>query len=163
MIYTGIGSRKTPPHILKIMVKIGRILARKNYTLRSGGAEGADSAFEQGCALEKGKKEIFLPWKNFNKNNSNLYSPSNEAFVLAEKFHPAWSRCSNGAKLLHARNCHQILGLHLDLPTSFVVCWTTQSGGTQQALRIAKHYNIKIYNLIDKTQKDELWNFLRCL
>ena len=44
--YTGIGSRKTPENILKKFKDIATFLETKQYILRSGGAEGADSAFE---------------------------------------------------------------------------------------------------------------------
>ena len=49
-----------------------------------------------------------------------------------------------------ARNMHQVLGLTLDVPTDFIVCWTPDgkaSGGTGQALRVAKDFSIPIYNL----------------
>lgn len=47
MFYTGIGSRQTPPEILKMMTKIATQLESKGWVLRSGGAEGADEAFLQ--------------------------------------------------------------------------------------------------------------------
>lgn len=49
-IYTGIGSRNTPPDILDIMFRLAGKLASEGYVLRSGGAQGADDAFEQGAA-----------------------------------------------------------------------------------------------------------------
>ena len=49
-----------------------------------------------------------------------------------------------------ARNSYQVLGLKLDLPVQFIICYTDGNGGTQQALRIANHYNIKIINLFEK-------------
>jgi peptidoglycan/xylan/chitin deacetylase (PgdA/CDA1 family) len=75
--------------------------------------------------------------------------PTNDAYVIAEKYHPAWTRCSPGAKKLHARNSHQILGKDLQTPCDFVVCWSDGSGGTEQALRIAKDYNVPIYNFYE--------------
>jgi hypothetical protein len=51
------------------------------------------------------------------------------------------------------RNSFQVLGPDLQSPVSFVVCWTTGgkiSGGTGQALRIAKDLSIPIFNLYDK-------------
>ena len=63
--YTGVGSRKTPGAIFDLMGEIGRNLAIDGYVLRSGGASGADTAFEQGCDLHEGMKEIYLPWKGF--------------------------------------------------------------------------------------------------
>ena len=51
MYYAGVGSRETPQDVLKIMWKIGKHLADKGYTLRSGGARGADAACENGCDI----------------------------------------------------------------------------------------------------------------
>lgn len=46
LIYTGIGSRETPEWAICKIKKIGGYLYDKGYTLRSGGADGADLAFE---------------------------------------------------------------------------------------------------------------------
>lgn len=149
-LYTGIGSRKTPPEILRIMSDIASFLALHGWTLRSGGAEGADSAFEHGCDKGNGGKEIYLPWEGFNGNQSELCMIPTGAFVIAQKFHPNWGACSYTVKLFHARNVMQVLGLHLDIPSAFVVCWTPDGrgeGGTGQALRIARAYDITIFDL----------------
>ena len=60
--FAGIGSRSTPDHVLQAMRKVAHRLAEMGYTLLSGGAAGADSAFEEGCF---GRKEIYLPWTGF--------------------------------------------------------------------------------------------------
>jgi hypothetical protein len=146
MIYTGIGARNTPADILTSMTNCAYSLALRGWTLRSGGANGADTAFEKGAK----NKEIYLPWRHFNGNTSPYYSPTNQAFVMARDFHPAWDKCSNAARQFHARNCHQVLGLDLQSPTDLVLCWTPKGemvGGTAQALRIAEHHNIPIINL----------------
>lgn len=145
--YAGIGSRETPPQVLTCMTKIAHRLHLRGYVLRSGGAGGADLAFESGAG---DAKEIYLPWRNFNGNPSPRYTPSAAAMQMAGDFHPAWERCSPGARKLHARNCHQMLGADLNTPVAFVVCWTPGghgSGGTGQALRIARAYNIPVFDL----------------
>jgi hypothetical protein len=146
-VYAGIGSRKAPEDILEIMTKIAQYLFKMGYVLRSGGADGSDSYFESGAG---DKKEIYLPWANFN-NNKAVYVPlSDEALKLAEENHPYWHNLSRGGKVLHARNGYQILGADLKTPVHFIVCWTPggkEVGGTAQALRIAKKYNIKVFNL----------------
>jgi hypothetical protein len=157
MYYAGIGSRETPQEILSKMEEIAVLLANKHYTLRSGGADGADSAFEKGCDSVNGNKEIYIPWKNFNKNKSELYLQSPEAFLIAQQFHPAWHTLSDGVRRIMARNTLQVLGQDLKKETysEFVVCYTwngLESGGTGQAMRIAKAYGIQIYNL--KLEKD---------
>lgn len=144
--YAGIGSRKTPENILVTMEKIAQRLAVHGYCLRSGAAPGADSAFERGAT----EKEIYIPWRSFNGSSSHLCSISKAAMDTAAQFHPAWAQCSFGAQKLHARNCYQILGLDLVTPVDFVVCWTPRgsgSGGTGQALRIAKAHSIPIFDL----------------
>ena len=90
MIYAGIGSHETPLLILNEMTAIGRELARLNFTLRSGGAKGADQAFEEGCDEFNGKKEIFVPWDGFEGRKSFCDLPL-EAFSVAWKFHPNWN------------------------------------------------------------------------
>lgn len=148
--YTGIGSRETPIDVLNTFINIGRYLGGIGYTLRSGGADGADTAFEIGCDQSQGKKEIYIPWYRFNNSTSMLFNISQEAFEMASLIHPSWERLSDGAKKLHARNCSQILGQDLKTPTKFVVCYTKDGkggGGTGQAIRLARQYNIPIFDV----------------
>jgi len=86
--YTGIGSRQTPPNVIATMEKIARRLADRGFTLRSGGADGADTAFERGAG--SGSTEIYLPWKGFNSSSSPLYDLSSmpAAMDLARTIHP---------------------------------------------------------------------------
>jgi len=148
--YTGIGSRKTPKDILSLMVRFGSAMAREDVILRSGGADGADAAFEAGCDAENGQKQIFVPWRGFNNSSSKLYATMAEAYEIASRIHPAWDRCSQAAQKLHARNCHQVLGPNLDDPSGFVVCWTPDGkvvGGTATAINLAKQRGIKVLNM----------------
>lgn len=117
-----------------------------------GGAAGADSSFENGVQNPE-MKRIFLPWKDFNGNNSPFYIVSEDAMKLAKEFHPSWNRLSPFAKKLIARNGYQVLGGNLDSPVDFIICYTSNgkvAGGTGQALRIAKQYNIPVHNLYFK-------------
>jgi hypothetical protein len=75
---------------------------------------------------------------------------------MASRFHPAWASLRAGVRPLHARNCHQVLGADLTSPARFVLCWTPDGsldgrgrrvGGTGQALRIAHHYGVPVFNL----------------
>lgn len=149
MIYTGIGARSTPKEVLNAFEYLGEELAKRNIILRSGGAEGADSAFEKGCDKINGPKEIYLPWKNFNEKKDGIYQYEfcEKAFSLAKQYHPNFDLLSKGGKALMARNSYQVLGLDLETPTNFIICYTENGkgqGGTGQALRIAKEYGIKI-------------------
>lgn len=147
--YAGIGSRETPQDVCLIMTNLAKELESLGYILRSGGANGADKAFQNGVQ-SKQAKQIFIPWRGFNAVDTTFDSPSEKAMEIAENFHPAWKSVGDGGKKLHARNSHIILGPKCDEPVEFVICWTKSGkieGGTGQGMRIAAHYKIPIYNL----------------
>lgn len=165
MIYAGIGSRDTPPHILKEMMYLAELLANKGYTLRSGGAIGADQAFENG----------YYRWFDNERNKvgsgnaeCDIYLSTKDKKVIdfALKYHPnpvALSKKGDYVVGLMGRNAQIILGDKLDLPVDFVVCYTKdgkQSGGTGHAMKIAEYYNIPVYNLYFDEDVDELIKFL---
>lgn len=77
--YAGIGSRRTPPEVLGRMRRVAERLDARGYTLRSGGADGADSAFADGAT----DKEIFLPWRGFNGVESVRTGPTQDASPAA--------------------------------------------------------------------------------
>jgi hypothetical protein len=159
--YAGIGSRETPPVVCDRMTAIAEVLEFLGYTLRSGGADGADMAFEKGVLAHK---EIWLPWRGFNNNQSLFFVPESinkmgfqnkeweEIRRVAKYYHPAWERLSQGGQRLMMRNVCQVLGIDLNTPVDFIICWTKDgkaSGGTGQALRIAKEYDIPIKYLYE--------------
>lgn len=157
--YAGIGSRETPKDVLIVFEKVAAFLSNNGFILRSGGAEGADKAFEIGCDGVNGKKEIYLPWKGFEGSNSDLIVNNPKAFKIAKQFHPYWYNLSQGAQKLQARNSHQVLGEDLNTPSKFIICWTKNgngSGGTGQAIRIAKYWNIPIFDAGKYKDVDEM-------
>ena len=165
LIYSGIGSRETPPAIQQTMRTVAAELGARGWLLRSGHAEGADMAFELGA--KDLPKEIYLPWQGFNGGRAGIdgaidpasLSSYKRAVAYAQHFHPAWEKCSQGARALHTRNVYQILGQDLNTPVKCVICWTKDgksSGGTGQALRLAEYLEIPVFNLHDPTQLDKL-------
>jgi hypothetical protein len=156
-IYAGIGARRTPGDVLRIMEGLACRLGAAGWTLRSGGALGADQAFEKGATRVGGQCETFRTDGGWSaRGDLTPNGPSPRAYDLAQAFHPAWSRCSSRAQALHARNSHEVLGADLDTPVLFLVCWTPDgsldgssrsSGGTGQALRLASAYCIPVFNL----------------
>ena len=160
--YAGVGSRGTPGHVLELMERVAAALAVRGWVLRTGMAGGADQAFYRGAAAH-GPVELYLPWPDFESpariagtRELVLERPARAAFELAARFHPAWGRLGGGVRYLHARNCHQVLGADLATRARCVVCWTPDGsldglgrrvGGTGQALRLAHHYRVPVYNL----------------
>lgn len=163
LYYAGIGSRKTPDYILDLMEAVARKLRKDRMILRSGHAPRADQAFERGAGADA---QIFLPWPSFEQDVQIdpkafvLVEPNLHAADIAANFHPVWDSLSRGARLLHARNAHQILGPEPSArptPVEFVLCWTPEgkpSGGTGQAIRIAEDRGIPIWNLANADAYD---------
>lgn len=153
MIYTGIGSRKTPQVILNLMNEIGMYFGSYGWTLRSGGAEGADTAFEHGHNVSGVEKEIYLPCEGYRNHQSNLYlhGPNvntGGAFSIAEMIWAKrddrkceWNNLKEFTKAAFARDIFQVLGAQLNKPSDILICWTEDgeaSGGTGMAIKTAQ-------------------------
>ena len=154
--YAGIGSTKTPEHIQEKMTEIAKLLEIKRYTLRSGGATGADTAFENGV---RHRKEIFYQYDYILSDAECVpYAKSELKFSseMCDRFHPIGKKLRGRTRDLISRNTFQIFGIGDTQNVDFVICYTQDgsegitsqlTGGTGQALRIAKAYHIPIYNL----------------
>lgn len=150
--YCGVGSRETPWETLEKMTEIATYLEKHKWVLRSGGAQGADQAFEAG--LSNGKNaQIFYP-----QDRIPLW-----ANVFTDMFHPAPDRLSDFARKLMNRNAMQILGVDGNSPAKMVICWTKDgkaSGGTGQAIRIAEYFGIPVFNLKNRGTLMKIKEFL---
>lgn len=147
--YAGIGTRYNIPRDVELLIyNIGIYLARRGIVLRSGGAIGTDSIFEDGCDKANGKKEIYTI------EDANFKSD-----LLVKNYHPMWNKIKNTyVKKLLSRNMYQIFGKDLKTPCNFVVCYTADgvfraedttydTGGTGTGIRAASMNNIPVYNL----------------
>jgi hypothetical protein len=165
--YAGIGSRETPKEICNKMTEIASLLEKQDFILRSGGAQGADHAFEIGIS-DPLMMDIYLPYMNFNnKSGSKYIFISNhdhinyKAAYESLKYHPRGFNMSHGTKVMMIRNYFQACGLVNQSNSSFVICWTPkgangytiktryEDGGSGQCIRIAAAHNIPVYNLKD--------------
>ena len=155
-IYAGIGSRSTPSDVLSIMNEIGSKLGQLDWTLRSGGASGADTAFELGCLRAGGRKEIFKSGdaKEWAFEEARKHIPANR---------PPFDYWKPYVRGLIARNMMQVLGHDGDQPAKLVMCWTmakNQGGGTGYAIRCAEAHDIPVFNLIYDDVKRQICEIL---
>jgi hypothetical protein len=165
--YTGVGSRETPKSVQNTIQPVAYDLAATGMVLRSGGADGADEAFEVGCVrycnADKTKihtaMEIYLPWQGFNgRPDMNPpyhweYPLREQASQMAASVHPAWYNCNDAARRLHTRNVFQVFGLNLNEPSKLLLCWTRGGravGGTRTAIVLAEKYCVPVINLADE-------------
>lgn len=154
MFYTGIGSRQTPDEILPYFKAVASLLEGAGYVLRSGGAVGADQAFESGVK-DPSKKQIFY-----------ANDATEQAMEIAKNAHPGWNCLNDYGKKLHARNVMQVLGADLKTPSKFLLAWTPcgwLTGGSRTALVIAMQNKVPVYNAGTPEGLFEIQSFLKRL
>lgn len=156
--YAGIGSRQTPPEILRLMQRFASRLAHGGWELRSGGGRGADRAFQQGAGMVS---EIYLPEAVTGMNVGYKYVADADwrgAGQIAIEMHPQWNELDNVARCHHTRTVCILLGRHLDHPARFMMCWTPDgastagewgpmTGGTGFAIALASSCGVPVFNL----------------
>ena len=158
-IYAGIGARATPPEVLALMTQLASRMEADGWRLRSGGARGADAAFEAGVSAPE-NRAIYLPGQAFNGRaagrggyvDSTQLPGWQQALETVAQYHPAPDRLSPFAKNLMARNAMQVMGPNMNRPADLVVAYTpggAVQGGTGQALRMAGTLGIPVRNLGD--------------
>ena len=141
------------------MAWIAGELEKFGYTLNSGGAKGADAAFEYGVK-QPAHKNIFHP-----------EDATETTRAIARELHPAHERLHGHALDLYARNTNQIFGRNLDKTVDFVVCYTKdgceshetrsrESGGTGQAIEMATRKGAKVFNMKNPDCFDRLKKYL---
>lgn len=174
--YTGIGARETPDDICEMMYEKAAQLYAFGWTLRSGKAiKGADRAFQLGLQAQTRfdnhsdmkAAEIYIPWKTFKGGDRlvdtwDIYNWPQECYHIASEIHPAWDKCSRGAKALHSRNVPQVLGKDLATPSKFVLYWAEEKpggepkGGTRTAVVLARKHNIPTINMLFDDWEEKL-------
>ena len=140
--YTGVGSRETPPDVLILMRRIGYVMAMKGISLRTGEADGADSAFYKGVVdaydlhRVKFENEVFVagPPKSFHYVNDvvDIFNGASafDASIPLEKFREtavrirgSWDDLSYFGAKCHIRNVAQVLGANGNSPSRGLICW----------------------------------------
>lgn len=171
MYFAGIGSRAMPEELIPTVEFLTQELIQLGFILRSGGAAGADSFWENAYDKFGGQKEIFLPYKNFNDNPSPLFlkdvDEDSDEGLIAAKYHPKWNQLPEYAKRFHIRNTSQVLGSNVydnRQWSEFIICWTPEAkmkGGTAQAMRIANGFMIPIFNLANEDETNKVDRYLK--
>ena len=174
--YAGVGSRRTPPEILEAMSDIAQTLGDAGTALSTGGADGADKAFETGALRTDAPITVHTPWPGYNgyrpgrqpETDIDVVHPNaadtirGHAYAdLAREHHPYWDRCRRGARALFVRNVSILAGAQGDgrtLPVRAVIAYTPnglsvgrEAGGTGHTLRTAASLDIPCVNLSPRT------------
>ena len=165
-IYAGIGSRDTPDDVRGVMTRLARMYESQGHLLRSGGAAGADQAFEAGVQDPR-HRSIYLPGQSFQGRRAGAGGfvdatrlPTwSEADQLTNRYHPAPGALKPFMRNLMGRNAMQVLGPSLGRPADRIIAWAPgghegdspppgfREGGTGQALRMGRALGVPIINL----------------
>lgn len=149
-----IGSRETPPAVLRWMESAGAELVRTGHTVVSGNAPGADQAWARGGnSVDPAKVELCLPWAYFESSaivtgnvlRQLVLDKFVDAWKLAQQLHPRWDRCSDGARRLLTRNVMIVQGS--DRVLGYLNRGKKGGGGTGFAFKIARHLDVKAYDV----------------
>ena len=178
LAYAGVGSRATPREVLAGMSDVAQVLGDAGFALSTGGADGADKAFEAGALRTDAPVTVHTPWPGYNgyrpgrdpESDIDVIHPKAGDAVrgmsflhLARKHHPAWDRCRRGARALFLRNVSILAGALDDdgavLPVRAVIAWNPngsahgrEAGGTGHTLRVAAELGIPVVNLSERTR-----------
>ena len=155
---TIIGSRKITREEHITLRSLADHFHEHGFTLRSGGAYGADSSINHLSNIE-----IYIPWDGYN----NLYHNGKTIFMLkylpdqylaskkVSEIHPKFEKLSRGAKLLQTRNIYQIIGYKgkEGTPSECVIYAADHDkngepvGGTRTAVMYARSLGIPTINI----------------
>ena len=175
--YAGVGARSTPREVLAGMSDVAQVLGDAGFALSTGGADGADRAFEAGALRTDAPVTVHTPWPGYNgyrpgrdpESDIDVVHPKAGDAVrglsflhLARRHHPAWDRCRRGARALFLRNVSILAGALDDdgavLPVRAVIAWNPngsahgrEAGGTGHTLRVAAELGIPVVNLSERT------------
>jgi len=150
---------------MTLMTDVARKLHDFGMILRSGGAGGADTAFESGVTMPE-RKIIYLPWKGFNgryEEEGSVFEYSDRHVEIATAAHRSWGHLDQWGKAMHTRNVAQVLGGDCSTPSNFVICWTPRGetkGGTATAIKIASENRIVVFNLFNRRAHDAMVEFV---
>lgn len=170
---TVIGSRyDCTPEQLDTLYRLSLKILEMGLTGRSGCAPGADHQLTRASLNFRSLTcELYLPWQDFegfkdgHLRGNCLFTPAfvnwDAAKDMASEIHPAWKYLSGGTKMLHTRNCYQILGIDLATPSEAVLCCAPVDkrgciqGGTATGVALARKNNVPVFNIAIDGAVDE--------
>ncbi len=147
-IYAGIGSRETPIEALRRMTAEAQLRAQQGWTLRSGGASGADEAFAAGAMAGSGIVEIYRPY-HANKASDEIAMEVIKELNKRQNTNLNFLTMTPYTQALISRNMQIVLGEKLATSVNEIICWTKNgdlTGGTRYAIMLGMMLNIPIIN-----------------
>lgn len=103
-------------------LKVAKVLASRGYTFRYNGSS-EDKLQNSILALDGMVSEIYLPWKNINKNISSptLAYPTETAYRMAAALHKSFAKLPASVRAILASDIHSMLGKECNSPVDLLL------------------------------------------
>lgn len=140
-------------------------LVGQGVEVATGNADGIDNAAVTGaCQINPRKLWVYLPWATYNSQYIEDYPEihvltylSKAALTSVDIFHPYAKKLTEGARKLHARNYGIIKEPTVD---AVIACPSEKGGGTAQGMRIAKAFDIPLFDITNDVGRHKLIEWL---
>lgn len=167
--YAGIGSRDITVEQAGFINGVSQQMDAQGHHLVTGWGRGSDQAFTSGTLISN--QTIWLPWYRFNNAPTKeaafkVIRVTKELEEVAATFHRAWATLPNESRLLMMRNVAILLGDDGTDPVDVVIYFQDPDkenwpfGGTNHALRTARHFNLPTFNIAHAIGQKALQKFL---
>lgn len=155
--YTVAGSRKTPVAVLETMRQVAKALDYSGYVLRTCASHGPGLIAYGASQEATGLGQRWVPWLGFDGHFESIHLPDREHFRLAQALRNDWHILPNATQAMKACNVAELLGVGLDQPSRFLLCYsacaaqspqelTRHSGATGELIRLADYLEIPVVN-----------------
>lgn len=159
------GNKDFPERLVPVLERMLEKLNKFGYTARCSGRDAIDAVVERNPI----KKEVHLPWKNFNEKNSPFTFTSDRARAVAKQFFPMYDGVKLGVQTFLATNVRVLMGKNVVSPALFAICWTedgvesakektSRTGFSGHPIAVASSLGIPIFNL-EKPDAEQRFNF----
>lgn len=159
----GIGSREISHNEEQLLFRLGEYIAKRNWTLSSGNANGSDEWFARGVnSISPKRVMLYLPWESYNKERihpENRWSAEHkdEWIPVAEKCHPNWQQLKSSVRSMMIRNVGIVsrANVVLALPSR-------KTGGTRHGMAAAREFSAPVVGLLEGEQSfEQICDFFR--
>lgn len=153
--YAVCGNPNPPSDILAAFDRIAKKLESHGYTLRTGCVQGIEQSVEGAVQ----KKELILPWRDFDGKQSKFTFSNERSKAIAKMFSPSFDTVKPAVQAFLTKNARLVLGHSCNSPALFIVVWTEDGAETQQEragsrtgfashpIAIANSLGIPVFNL----------------
>ena len=150
--------------------ELARAFHEKDFVIRTGGLNGVDDVAERAVP----RAELHLPFKGFNRKESESQYTSEICTELARRQQPDLDTMQKVPKAILAKNPRLVFGRFLNSPAQLVIVWsedgcehpnevTGRSGNAGHIVKLAFAAGIRVINIQRPDGKQRALNYLESL